>query len=77
MNGMIWNIMNGIQQWPSDADFFETSTISATVAPTTTTITTTTTFFNLSRVQTTTTYITPLYVPLGTLITPILLLKFH
>ena len=37
---MIWNIVNGIQQWPSDADFFETSKISATVAPTTTTTTT-------------------------------------
>ena len=34
---MIWNIVNGIQQWPSDADFFEASKISATVAPTTTT----------------------------------------
>ena len=27
---MIWKIVNGIQQWPSDADFFETSEIAAT-----------------------------------------------
>ena len=35
---MLGNVLNGIQNWPSDADFFGPSEISTTVGPPETTI---------------------------------------
>ena len=33
IGGMLGNVLNGIQNWPSDADFFGPSDISTTLGP--------------------------------------------